>query len=743
MVEIRNFRKIMKKLRGMAQVRSIVPCLLLVSAMPAYAQGSRRHLLMTPARISFAQKQAHADKARAEVWNRILQVAQTNDKRKDLAKADYVALAYMVTQEDAYAQQLKAILQKTIQAKTWGVSEMLLRQPAWHSELNMAHNAMKAALAYDAIYDKLTPSERKTIAKGFYRLALQPLAEDWIDEGTRIHSLNSMGHNWWASCISMAGVLAIAIHNEIPEACSLLPQVDKSLQAWFAFKGDVLQNKPQTFDEGGTYEGINYTGYGIQEALLFYLSYENSGLCKQPVRMKVFEQIPDFFLQTCYPRSKGTLYTVNFGDSYRTNTGRNCMMLLASMGIRNKDIAWYLSQITEAGAEDYALDTPMGWLYTPDLSQAPKVIAVPKSHLYGKMGWATMRDSWDKDATALCVKSGNTWNHAHADAASFILYHHGEDLLKDAGKCWYKKSEYRNYFFQSEAHNVVLFDGKGQPRSQQYYSAPLSGSLHHLIDGESIKYVLADGTGPNADRFSRYFRHFLWIGKTVLVIDDLKTHETGTFQWVWHPGGKAVKRGTDLQITNGEASFVLRPLFPEMLAPSDFLQDYPNNMYWQTYQAKTEGLKGDEEYWTFHLPKTTDQVKGVTAILLKDTPTDTQLPQIERLEGKNWISVKITEGEKVHYVYINQQADGRLMHLNSWMTVNGLQTDAYMTVLTYSKKTVEACLAKGDEAAMPLPSDYLMIYGSCLRRNGKCLFSSLDKKNVLSEQGKVTKFEVN
>lgn len=169
------------------------------------------------------------------------------------------------------------------------------------------------------------------------------------------------------------GVLAIAIHNEIPEACSLLPQVDKSLQAWFAFKGDVLQNKPQTFDEGGTYEGINYTGYGIQEALLFYLSYENSGLCKQPVRMKVFEQIPDFFLQTCYPRSKGTLYTVNFGDSYRTNTGRNCMMLLASMGIRNKDIAWYLSQITEAGAEDYALDTPMGWLYTPDLSQAPKL----------------------------------------------------------------------------------------------------------------------------------------------------------------------------------------------------------------------------------------------------------------------------------------------------------------------------------------------------------------------------------
>lgn len=127
------------------------------------------------------------------------------------------------------------------------------------------------------------------------------------------------------------------------------------------------------------------------------------------------------------------------------------------------------------------------------------------------MGWATLRNSWKDNATMLAVKSGYTWNHSHADANSFILFHKGIDILKDVGKCWYKFPEYRNHFFQSEAHNVILFNGEGQIREHQYYGSPLRGYLHHLMDGDNVKYILADGTGPYADKFSRNFRHFLWM----------------------------------------------------------------------------------------------------------------------------------------------------------------------------------------------------------------------------------------
>ena len=93
-------------------------------------------------------------------------------------------------------------------------------------------------------------------------------------------------------------------------------------------------------------------------------------------------------------------------------------------------------------------------------------------------------------------------------------------------------------FFQSEAHNVVLFNGKGQSREQQYHGSMLRGYLHYLLDADNVKYVLANGTGPYSDQFSRNFRHFLWIDDVIYMIDDLKTHDVGHFEWLWHPGGE-------------------------------------------------------------------------------------------------------------------------------------------------------------------------------------------------------------
>ena len=46
-----------------------------------------------------------------------------------------------------------------------------------------------------------------------------------------------------------------------------------------------------------------------------------------------------------------------------------------------------------------------------------------------------LRSSWENDATLLAMKSGYTWNHAHADAGSFILFKQGEPLIIDSGTC--------------------------------------------------------------------------------------------------------------------------------------------------------------------------------------------------------------------------------------------------------------------------------------------------------------------
>ena len=92
---------------------------------------------------------------------------------------------------------------------------------------------------------------------------------------------------------------------------------------------------------------------------------------------------------------------------------------------------------------------------------------------------------------------------------------------------------------------MVLFNGEGQSCEQQYQGSYLRGSLHYLMDNGKMKYVLANGTGPMSDKFSRNFRHFLWMDKVIYMIDDIAAHKPGHFEWLWHYNGKAVKRRRD------------------------------------------------------------------------------------------------------------------------------------------------------------------------------------------------------
>ena len=683
-----------------------------------YARAVERPALFyTPERIALAKQRMANDSVLAGAWEEIRQTAEKELERTRIDKADYLSLAYLMTGDVRYADKLKEILLNTVKAETWGSSEMLARKPVWRADLGVAHKAYLSAIAYDAVYQRLSVSERKRIAEGLYRLGVEPTLGDWLLEPTRIHSLNSMGHNWWTSCVCMGGILALSLRNELEEAELGVQAVYEHLPEWFSFAGDVLQRKPKTFDEaGGMYESLNYANFGIQEALQFFLAWKNVHPSASLPDIPQWEKLPSFFAHVSYPRT-GILYNINFGDSHKNVSAESSLMLLYALGMRNEDMLWYIAQVEQGQHRDgYFLNRPIGFLYTPDLSHAPDVPDLKHSQLFADFGWATMRDSWEKDATMLAVKSGHTWNHSHADANSFILFHKGVDIIKDAGNCWYPNPAYRNYFFQSEAHNVVLFNGKGQSREQQYHGSMLRGNLYHLLDGGNIKYVLADGTGPMSDNFSRNFRHFLWTGNVIYMIDDLKTHKVGEFEWLWHPGGEWKKRGADVTITNGDASVVVRPLYPRLLALSDFVHDYPDDLYWEEVTAPTEDLKGTETYYSFHLPGKFDRVKGLTAIILKDSADQKELPIMERREGKDWIGLRTVWKGKVTDLYINQLADGRLMHNNSWIEADGWQTDAYMFAVTYPE---------GSDVAEA--EELFVAYGSALRRGGVSHYESLSK----------------
>ncbi len=708
----------MKKI--FAIIASVIIC------MPLAAKISHPSLLFTPERVQAAKNRIAVDSVQMAAYTEIIDRADALLQKSDHRTMEYLALAYQLTGDRKYCDKLRGLLLQISEIPSWADSEMMLRQPAWRSELQMAHKAFQIAVAYDAIYNDLSASDRKKIAGGVFRLAVEPLMGDWIMEPTRIHSLNSMGHNWWSSCVGMGGLLALAISNEVPQAAEMAAAAVESLPEWFDFAGDVVQHKPRTFDrDGGMYESINYASFGITEALLLRLAWLNSHPGAHLEDIPQMAKIADFFIQAGYPRSDGMFYSINFGDSHKNVTGESSMILAYAMGEKNPDVLWYINQLMPGQhREGYPRSFPMGFLYTPDMKNATALPAAATDRLWLDFGWATMRDSYRPDATMLAVKSGMTWNHAHADAGSLILFHNGEDIIKDAGNCSYGKPEYRGYFFQTDAHNVVKFNGKGQSAYQQYHGTMLPGSVSGLVAGDRLKYVMADATGPTSDNFARNMRHYLWIDDVILVIDDLKSHEAGSYEWLWHPGGDVRKSGGDLVVTKDNSSVVIRPLFPQTLAPSNFVHDYPEMLTWDVRRGPTEDLKDEEEYYALQLPGTYDRIKGVTAIILKDTPDQKELPEIRRRQGENWIGLEITGRDgKVTNVYINQLADGRLMHLNSWINADGYDTDAYVLV-TSSDKT-------------------FIGYGSALRKDGRSIFSSLSKLNFLAEtDGSALKMQV-
>lgn len=651
-----------------------------------------------------------------------------NEAEKALAgggaksKIEWLALVYLMDGEQKYALKIKEILLDLCSLETWSNPEMLKRSPAWSSDLKTAENCWTVAVGYDAIYHTLSRSEKQSIVDAVIRMGIRPALDEWVFPSTRIHSLNSMGHNWWSACVGMAGIASMAIMTEHPKAKEWISVVSSSFEEWFAFNGDDLQFKPKTMDnDGGMYESFNYAAFGTSEYLYFRLAFSNTWPQKPQPVIKGLERMANWFMQASYPRT-GKIFSLNFGDSDVSTSADRSVKLLEALGHHSPNNLWYLKESENNDSrEGLSPKSPLGLLYLPDFSKVPDVPKLPTGAIYKDMGWAMLRNSWKKDQTLLGVKSGYTWNHSHADANSFILLHNGEPIIKDAGNSSYSTKEYPAYFFQSEAHNVMMFNGKAQPKEQQYNGSPLRGRIEQMMDGKGFKYILANATGPTALNFSRNFRSFLWVGKVLLIIDDLKAHQTGIFSFQLHPGGDARKKGGDIAIVNKQSSVLVRPLFPETLVETGFDHDFPEKMKLNEIIAPKarDSQNPTEMYFRIEYPKEVKQTKFMTAVILKDSVNDVNIPLIERLHNETMNGVKITQNGKVTEIYLNLLADGSIMHLNSVNSFSGWETDAYMLGVTYPQ---------GSKQVSPSDvEDYFIGYGSFLRKAGIPVFSSLSK----------------
>lgn len=696
-----------------------------LASSPLATASVRPRLLFTPEKVDRLRQRIDNDDRTRQAWLRIKERAD-HQLTEQLVSKEYaeggtgqhgnygrpskqlvgmattLGLAYRVTGNADYARKLKDALLHYGRLTRWAGDAN--RTPPWHSELNTARFCFGYAVGYDCIHDTLTDAERAAIAQSMIRLGILPTLNDWVLPGRRIHALDSMGHNWWSVCVAMAGMASLSLLDDEPRAESWVAEVSDAFPEWFLYQGNILQNKSPNFDRHGAfYESVNYADYALREYLLFRLAYVNVFGAANTPDIPLLKTVGNFFVDTSYPTSDSML-SVNFGDSSLRTSGAPTLRLLLADGRESKAYEWYLSR-TDPEPSD-----PVALLYGQALSPRRPPSDLPKSVLYPDIGWALLRSSWDDNATLLAVKSGFTWNHAHPDAGSFVLFHAGKPLLIDSGNCSYSRREYSSYYRQSKAHNVVLIDGQAQnpeacSRGDRGVVTP--GRLRHLLDLAGLKYLLADATGPTAWKFSRNYRHFLWLDDIILIVDDVRAHEPGQLEWLLHYDGAVTQDGSTLLIANEDARVAVDPLFPEnmQVIEKTGLKDHDPDTKVPYLALTPEG--------------TSREAKFITALMPMPIDGDKPTPRLEPLRAENALGVRIHAEQTTTDVWLNLMADGRRMHRNSNNIIDGWDTDAYLIALTRPTGVADT-----DPDSL---TRCFVACGSYLRKDGKVLLQSLSK----------------
>jgi hypothetical protein len=630
------------------------------------------------------------------------------------ATIETCSFAFLLTGDERFARRAREGLRHFAQYKSWTGREFGTRDPAWHSALETAHFTRAYALGIDWLGNALSPDDRRAACDALVRLGVEPIVRDWLDPAQRIHALDSMGHNWWMVCVGAAGLGALTLLGEEEQAEEWLRLVADGVPEFFRYPGNVLQNKPRTFDpEGGFYESLGYADYTLR-----YYSYLMAALrhmFPDGLAGHRFDRLPpeldgmsEFMLYFLYPRKRETagkevsrdFLTVAFGDDGRRTAFSGDVTLFLARATGDGRYRWYFDRCSGGPSGFYQM-----LFYDPaTLPKSRPPHDLPLARALHGIGWASLRDSWEDNALFLAVKCGDTWNHAHADAASFIVYAGGEPLLMDPGTCSYTRPEYRSYYTESTAHNTVLLDGEGQARSDGQRGAKSPGRLYSFLDAPNARYILADATGPFAHLYKRFLRHFVWLDDVIIFVDDLLAHKAGHFEWLFHGDTTPEFGNGKLTVRAGEARLEMDVLFPKTLEAQ-----------------KRKGLS----------PRNPDRPLDYLALRNQEAAGDAkfigiiragrELPdvQVAPREGREWIGARLEAPNRCWDLYCNLRADGRRMHVNSNLRMDRWESDAFLLGVR-----------SGDARRA------VLIGGSYLRDgDGRMVFDCLSKCNAVLVHG--------
>lgn len=186
-----------------------------------------------------------------------------------------------------------------------------------------------------------------------------------------------------------------------------------------------------------------------------------------------------------------------------------------------------------------------------------------RTAVFPASGYAMTRSAWgDDDATfAYFSCAYNADYHKHSDELSVFLRSGGRDLLCEAGAYGYNWNDpLTKYAYSSAAHNTMLVDGAGLPRTEQVPVGDETAPLNELsfVDAQSD---LLDATGVTRRYRGRVWSRRLVVGhgespadSRIRVEDDVRSAVgAANLRFLWHigPGLRVVLRARGAEVFDG------------------------------------------------------------------------------------------------------------------------------------------------------------------------------------------------
>lgn len=360
-------------------------------------------------------------------------------------------------------------------------------------DLSYGENAATLAIAYDWLRNDLSDAERKRFVA---------IARKWVFPSFLHHTKTTAkgkcawwyGHtssNWNTVCAGGAGMLALAMYEEVPEARRVLPRVEIS------FKPYMLELDKT----GGAWpEGIGYWNYGMRYAFMYLLSHENATGKKHPLlrrrATKATLRFPVEFCPNGVPCSFGDVNSfVPLPFHFEVARRLGCSDVLAMIEPRVNGYGERLGSWPNAA--ELLLLHPRS---IPKLDTSSKSI---RRHYKGQ-DWLVLADRMPEPRLYLSARGGTTKvPHSHLDLLSFHCVVGDESMVTNLMPGEYLDTTFSprrwDIFEMGPASkNTILVNGVGVTPSSSVTTKPLTfprqkGVIGYRLDASSAFGGMRDG----------------------------------------------------------------------------------------------------------------------------------------------------------------------------------------------------------------------------------------------------------